>query len=200
MGAPIDDFIVASNTNDILTRFVNDDDMIDRAGRADAQPEHGHPGVVELRAAAVRDERSRRRAAPPSSCERFRDGRPTRRRARPAARVRRRVVPGRAVDDDRDARRDRPRARRDRDADRPAHRHRHVAAARALAGRAPGRDAGDGAPGEVPRRRRAGDRHPAGAARRTSPTCSTAPSGSAVLPNDLAAVQAFVRSVARVAT
>ena len=27
MGAPIDDFIVASNANDILTRFVNDDDM-----------------------------------------------------------------------------------------------------------------------------------------------------------------------------
>ena len=27
MGAPIDDFIVASNTNDILTRFINDADM-----------------------------------------------------------------------------------------------------------------------------------------------------------------------------
>ena len=27
MGAPIRDFIVASNTNDILTRFINDDDM-----------------------------------------------------------------------------------------------------------------------------------------------------------------------------
>ncbi|MGI9645568.1 MAG: threonine synthase [Ilumatobacteraceae bacterium] len=30
MGAPIADFIVASNTNDILTRFVNDDDMSTR--------------------------------------------------------------------------------------------------------------------------------------------------------------------------
>jgi len=30
MGAPIRDFIVASNTNDILTRFVNDDDMSTR--------------------------------------------------------------------------------------------------------------------------------------------------------------------------
>ncbi len=30
MGAPITDFIVASNTNDILTRFVNDDDMSTR--------------------------------------------------------------------------------------------------------------------------------------------------------------------------
>jgi threonine synthase len=30
MGAPIDDFIVASNTNDILTRFINDGDMSTR--------------------------------------------------------------------------------------------------------------------------------------------------------------------------
>jgi threonine synthase len=30
MGAPIDDFIVASNANDILTRFVNDGDMSTR--------------------------------------------------------------------------------------------------------------------------------------------------------------------------
>ena len=56
------DFIVASNANDILTRFVNDDDMSTAAVVPDAQPEHGHPGVVELRAAAVRDERPRRRA------------------------------------------------------------------------------------------------------------------------------------------
>ena len=31
MGAPIADFIVASNTNDILTRFINDDDMTTRS-------------------------------------------------------------------------------------------------------------------------------------------------------------------------
>ena len=30
MGAPIDDFVIASNTNDILTRFVNDGDMTTR--------------------------------------------------------------------------------------------------------------------------------------------------------------------------
>ncbi len=30
MGAPINDFIVASNTNDILTRFINDGDMSTR--------------------------------------------------------------------------------------------------------------------------------------------------------------------------
>jgi threonine synthase len=30
MGAPIDDFLIASNTNDILTRFVNDGDMTTR--------------------------------------------------------------------------------------------------------------------------------------------------------------------------
>ena len=30
MGAPIDDFVIASNTNDILTRFVNAGDMTTR--------------------------------------------------------------------------------------------------------------------------------------------------------------------------
>ncbi len=30
MGSPIDDFVIASNTNDILTRFVNDGDMTTR--------------------------------------------------------------------------------------------------------------------------------------------------------------------------
>ena len=30
MGAPISDFVIASNTNDILTRFINDDDMSTR--------------------------------------------------------------------------------------------------------------------------------------------------------------------------
>ena len=34
----------------------------------DAQPEHGHPGVVQPRAAAVRAARPRRRRAPPSCC------------------------------------------------------------------------------------------------------------------------------------
>ena len=53
-----------------------------RRRRADAQPEHGHPGVVELRAAAVRDERRRRRCGPASSCMRFRRVRRADRRAR----------------------------------------------------------------------------------------------------------------------
>ena len=80
------DFVVASNANDILTRFVNDGDMSTRRRRADAQPVDGHPGVVELRAAAVRDERPRRartgeqlRAVP------RRRARSTRRRRRPRA-------------------------------------------------------------------------------------------------------------------
>ena len=62
MGTPIEDFVIASNENDILTRFVNDADMTMQPGRADAEPEHGHPGVVELRAHAVGDERRRRGA------------------------------------------------------------------------------------------------------------------------------------------
>ena len=83
MGAPIRDFIVASNTNDILTRFVNDGDMTHSRRRAHRQPVDGHPGVVELRASAVRDERPRRwvdrRAARPVPRDR-----PARSRGRPA--------------------------------------------------------------------------------------------------------------------
>ena len=73
------------NTNDILTRFFNDNDMTHRAGRADAQPAHGHPGVVELRAAAVRDERPRRRDDGRAAAALPRD-RPADGRARPARR------------------------------------------------------------------------------------------------------------------
>ena len=59
MGAEIADFIVASNANDILTRFVNDGRHVDPAGGPDDQPVDGHPGVVQLRAVAVRDQRAR---------------------------------------------------------------------------------------------------------------------------------------------
>ena len=62
MGAPIDQLVVASNANDILTRFVNDNDMSTAPVVPSLSPIDGHPGVVELRAAAVRDERPRRRA------------------------------------------------------------------------------------------------------------------------------------------
>ena len=38
MGAPIDDFVVASNRNDILTRFIRDDDMSMRPVEASLSP------------------------------------------------------------------------------------------------------------------------------------------------------------------
>ena len=139
-----------------------------RDGRADAQPEHGHPGVVELRAPAVRDERPRRRPAPPSSCARFRATGPLDDRGRPARRA------GSAgafraarVDDDDDARRDRAGSTPTTGMlDRPAHRDRHRAPPGCWrATPSPGRHAGHRPPGEVPRRRRAGHRGPPGAAR-----------------------------------
>ncbi|MEZ5249317.1 MAG: hypothetical protein R2713_08940 [Ilumatobacteraceae bacterium] len=39
MGAPIEQFVVASNTNDILTRFLRSNDM----STADVVPTHGAP-------------------------------------------------------------------------------------------------------------------------------------------------------------
>ena len=151
-------------------------------GRADAQPEHGHPGVVELRAAAVRAERPRRRH----------DGRAA--AALPGHRVASTVEADqfdewlapvfrrRAVDDDRRrwtiiARR----VRRDRDAGRPAHRGRHRPPARAGATRrrADGR-AGDRPPGQVPRRGRAGHRRPPAAAAPPRRPASTRPERTTV--------------------
>ena len=121
---PIDRLVIGSNRNDILTRFVDDRrSWRRRDGRADAQPEHGHPGVVELRAAAVRDERPRRRPARPSSCGASappgaldRRGRPVRARGSPP------VFRAARFDDDRRARRSsRDVYADDRDAGRPAH-------------------------------------------------------------------------------
>ena len=85
-------------------------------------------------------------------------------------------------------------ARDDRDAGRSAHRRRRSAPAgrRSATPGVAGRHAGHRPPGQVPRRGRAGDRASAPRCRRTSPTSSTGPSARDRLPNDLAAVQAFV--------
>ena len=66
MGVPIERLVVGSNRNDILTRWVDTGALVDRGGRADAQPGDGHPGVVEPRAPAVRAARPRRRRRSPS--------------------------------------------------------------------------------------------------------------------------------------
>ena len=60
MGLDVAGFLVASNTNDILTRWLADRDVVDGTGGPDAQPQHGHPGVLQPRAAPVRVARPRR--------------------------------------------------------------------------------------------------------------------------------------------
>ena len=61
MGLPIDQLVIGSNSNDILTRWAADGSLVARARRAHVQPVDGHPGVVEPRAAPLRALRPRRR-------------------------------------------------------------------------------------------------------------------------------------------
>ena len=124
MGAPIDDFIVASNSNDILTRFVNDGDMTTR----DVVPTLSPSMDIQVSSNFERllfEMNGRDGGMTAEQLARFRATGALADRARPARRVHRRLVPRRPLRRRRDARRDRPRARRDRHADRPAHRHRH---------------------------------------------------------------------------
>ena len=60
MGTPITRFVVASNRNDILTRFLTSGTMTIGEVHPTLSPSHGHPGVVEPRAAPVRALRPRR--------------------------------------------------------------------------------------------------------------------------------------------
>jgi threonine synthase len=53
-GAPLEQLIIGSNQNDGAGPLGADRRAGRRAGRAHAQPQHGHPGVVQPRAAAVR--------------------------------------------------------------------------------------------------------------------------------------------------
>jgi threonine synthase len=158
-GAPIGSFVVASNANDILTRFFNDNDMT-------------HPPVMPSLSPSMDIQVS-------SNFERLlfeingRDGGLTteqlqrfRRavavdRSRPAKPVHRRVFIAGRIDDDEtidviDA------SYRDRHARRSAHRGaaRRRRAPAVIDSRAD-RDDGDGAPRQVSRRRRTGNRHQA---------------------------------------
>ena len=157
-------------------------------GRADAQPEHGHPGVVATSSAccsscsaatarAIAELMARFRGrglastAPPADCRAV--------RRRPASTTTRR---SQVIADVYAARR-LPRSTRT-----PRSASARPAAAPAR------RDGADGVPGhrppgQVPRRGRGGHRHPARAARRTWPTCSTGPSATTSLANDLDAVR-----------
>ena len=61
MGLPVERFVVASNTNDILTRADRDRGGDRRGGRAHPLAEHGHPDLPEPRTAAARVARRQRR-------------------------------------------------------------------------------------------------------------------------------------------
>ena len=63
MGLPIAQLIVATNVNDILHRALTNGDYSARHRHADRRAVDGHPGLLELRAPAVRPRRPRRRGA-----------------------------------------------------------------------------------------------------------------------------------------
>ena len=64
MGLPIARLIVATNVNDILHRALSQRRLFGEGVRQPtADPVDGHPGQLELRAAAVRSRRARRRGA-----------------------------------------------------------------------------------------------------------------------------------------
>ena len=60
LGLPIERLVIGTNANDILARYLSTGEMTDRPGPAEPQPEHGHPGRQQFRAAAVRAERPQR--------------------------------------------------------------------------------------------------------------------------------------------
>ena len=196
MGLPVARLIVGSNRNDILARFLASNDMSIAAVEPSLSPSMDiqvssnferllfelldrDGGATATAMAAVpphrKDGGARRGLAPlPHRVPRL-----------PAGRCGNRG-------------RDRPAAQDVRLSRRSAHRDRHRRGASPIrpAWRADGGD-GDRASGEVPRSDRA--RRPAciPRCRRGLPTCSTGPRRFTVLPNDLAAVEAQVRALAR---
>ena len=162
MGTPIEDFIVASNDNDILTRFVNDNDM----STATVVPTLSPSMDIQVssnfeRMLWVMNDGNGARTG--EQMLRFREtgtlaiDDETRERWITGA-----FRAAKATDAE-VARRDPQGPRRHRVARRPPHRLRHPG--RPSARRRPPRDHdGDGPPGQVPRRRRAGDGHPPAAA------------------------------------
>ena len=151
MGTPIADFVIATNANDILARFVDHGDM----SVSEVVPTLSPSMDIQVSSNFERmlwvindgNGRAHRRAdaaVPP-------DRAAGRRRGVPPA-LDRRSVPGSHRQRRGDAGRDAPRARRNGSADRPAHGDRDGGSA-APGRRVPGPDDGHGAPGQVPRRR-----------------------------------------------
>ena len=98
MGLPIERLVIGTNANDILARYLRSGDDDDRGGRAEPQPEHGHPGREQFRAAAVRAEGPQRRRGGRSDAAVPRDAAPCRPTSR-LARARARCSPAHRVDD-----------------------------------------------------------------------------------------------------
>ena len=144
MGLPIGRLIVASNRNDILARVLPRRRHGAQARRALALALDGHPGLVELRAAAVRPARPRRcgdRAGRAPTSARAAGSRSIRLRV---DRARQLFGAGSALDEGTLAE-IRRRLRDDRRDSRPAHRRRHRRGARGGAA-LPRADRGPGRP------------------------------------------------------
>ena len=54
MGLPIERIIIATNSNDIVARAIETGRYASRQGDRDLEPGHGHPGLVQFRAALFR--------------------------------------------------------------------------------------------------------------------------------------------------
>jgi threonine synthase len=160
-----------------------------------SRPSHGHPGLVQLRAPAVRAAGPRRRA-PAETMRRFRaEGRMPVPDA--AWRGGARLFRGFALDDEGRSPRS-PLCTRPRLPGRPAHRHRHRRRPRRCRPRTPPSRHGrrHRASGEVPRCGRARHRHPPPLPRALADLYER-PERFTACPNDLAAIEAFVRAHAR---
>ena len=68
MGLPVERLIVGANRNDILARFLAANDMSVRGVEPSLSPSHGHPGLLQFRAPAVRAAGPRRRGHAKPRC------------------------------------------------------------------------------------------------------------------------------------
>ena len=163
MGAPIGRLVVASNANDILTRFFTDNDMSTRPVVPSLSPSMD----IQVSSNFERllfEINGRDGGMTAEQLQRFRATGSLSIEADQRAALHRRSVRRRPTRRRADARRHPPHVRVDRDVGRPAHRgRRRRCRAPAVVDRRADRHAGHGPPGEVPRRGRARHWHPAAA-------------------------------------
>ena len=178
-GLPVERLVIGSNANDILPRLLATGRHGGARRRPHAEPEHGHPGLVQPRAPALRALRTRpgaHRSASSTAFARTGDARRSTRRALAALRE---LFEATALDDDATLAAMRSRARPQRHAARSPHggRARRRPCARRSARETPLVALRDRAPGQVPgRRQRATGVRPR--CRRRSPICTSARSAA----------------------